>query len=184
MPWENLKQIALRIKTLREIAHISTEDLAKEFGIEKEIYEGYESADIDIPVSFLYEVAKKFKVELTALITGEEPRLHSYIVVKKGRGLSTERRKEYKYQDLGYNFINKKMEAFLVEIEPSDNLQKNSYCHPGQEFTYVLEGVLKVFIDKNEVILEEGDALYFDSGKKHCMRALNNKKAKFLAVII
>ena len=54
----------------------------------------------------------------------------------------------------------------------------------GQEFNYILEGSLKVVIDKHELILEEGDSLYFDSGQNHAMKALNGKPAKFLAIII
>ncbi len=122
---------------------------------------------------------------MTALITGEEPKLKIFSVVHKGKGFSIDRRKEYKYQDLSYNFIGKKAEVFLVTVEPV-NTEKPShfYSHAGQEFNYVLEGTLKVFIDSHEVTLEEGDSLYFDSGHKHAMLALKNKPARFLAMVI
>ena len=35
-----------------------------------------------------------------------------------------------------------------------------------------------------ENVLEEGDSVYFDATKQHGMQALNNQKAKFLAIII
>ncbi len=35
--------------------------------------------------------------------------------------------------------------------------------HPGQEFNYVLNGTVKIVIGKHEMVLHEGDALYFDS---------------------
>jgi quercetin dioxygenase-like cupin family protein len=56
--------------------------------------------------------------------------------------------------------------------------------HPGQEFNYVIEGTLKVIINGNEIILNEGDSLFFDSGANHGMKAMNNKTAKFLAIIL
>ena len=43
---------------------------------------------------------------------------------------------------------------------------------------------MKLVIDGKELILEEGDSVYFDATKKHGMQALNGKNAKFLAVII
>jgi quercetin dioxygenase-like cupin family protein len=181
---EKLKQIAMRIKALREIAGVSVDELAKEFKVEKETYLNYESGTVDIPVSFLYEFAHKFNVELTALLSGEEPRLHRYSLVKKGKGLSTERRKEYKYQDLAFNFIRKKAEVFLVTVEPKKKNAVHHYSHPGQEFTYVVEGTLKVVLDGHEVVLDKGDALYFDSGHSHAMVALKGKPARFLAVIL
>jgi len=60
----------------------------------------------------------------------------------------------------------------------------NYNSHPGQEFNYVIEGVLKVIINGHEIILNEGDSLFFDSGAKHGMKAMNGKPAKFLAIIL
>lgn len=181
---EKVKQIAQRIKTLREIAGTSPEALAKELKVSVEQYKHYESGAVDIPVSFLYAVAHKFKIELTALITGEEPRLHLYSLVRSGKGLAVERRKEYNYQDLAYNFIRKRGEIFLVTVEPtSPRVKPHVYSHAGQEFTYVLEGSLRLVLNGHDIILKEGDSLFFDSGYDHAMVALDHKPAKFLAVI-
>jgi quercetin dioxygenase-like cupin family protein len=43
---------------------------------------------------------------------------------------------------------------------------------------------MKVYIENNQYILNPGDSIYFDSGQRHAMAALNNKPAKFLAVIL
>lgn len=180
---EQLQQIAARIRDLRQISGISLETLAQEFGITKEKYQEYESGNVDIPVSFLYEIAHKFKVELTEILTGESPRLHIYSVVRKDKGVSVERRKQYNYQNLAYNFIHKKAEPFLVTVEPDDR-PVDYNTHPGQEFNYMIEGSMMVIIDGHEIVLNEGDSLYFDSSYKHGMKALNNQPAKFLAIIL
>jgi len=182
---EQIKQIAMRIKDLREIYGISAETLANELGIPKDKYEEYESGEVDIPVSLLYKIANRFDVELTAILTGENPKLQTYCLVRKGKGVSVERRKDYKYQSLAYNFINKKFEPFLVTVEPCSEFESASYnTHPGQEFNYVIEGELKITIDYHELVLKEGDSLFFDSSIKHKMKALGNKPAKFLAIIM
>jgi len=182
---ENIKQIATRIRALREIAGESVDVLAAELAISPEEYSRFESGEADIPVSLLFKIAHRFQVELTALLTGEEPRLHRYSLVRSDKGPSVERRKEYRYQDLAYNFIHKKIEAFMVTAEPHANEGPGAfYNHPGQEFNYVLEGTLKVCIGKNEVVLNPGDSLYFDSGCDHAMVALNGKPARFLAIIL
>lgn len=182
---ENIKLIAERIKDLREIAGLSIDELAKNLNISIDTYTKYESGNTDIPVSFLYEIASKFNVELTAILTGGDPKLHTFSLVRSEDGISVERRQQYKYQSLAYNFAHKKAEPFLVTVEPETNETSFSLnSHPGQEFNYVLEGTLKIIIDGHEVILEEGDSLFFDSNFKHGMKAMNNKRAKFLAVII
>ena len=70
-----------------------------------------------------------------------------------------------------------------VEPEPADGAP-HYYAHAGQEFNHVLEGTLKVSLDGHEVVLEEGDSLYFDSGVRHAMVAGGQKPVRFLAVIV
>jgi quercetin dioxygenase-like cupin family protein len=73
----------------------------------------------------------------------------------------------------------------MVIIEPlKDDEEMIFTSHPGQEFDYVMEGCLLVSIDGHEVILNEGDSIYFDSTYKHAIRALNNKTVKLLAVAV
>jgi len=182
---EKIKQVAVRIKGLREIAGESAEHLAKALKVGPAEYRKFESGAVDIPISFLYEVARHFDVELTALLTGEEPRLRTYSIVRNGTAPSVDRRKEYKYRDLAYNFIGKKAEIFVVTVDQASAKKKrHCYSHPGQEFNYVLSGALKVTLDGHELVLEQGDSLYFDSGKSHCMDAMHGKAARFLAVIM
>ena len=181
---EQIKQISMRIKELREISDISPENLAKDLNIHVDTYLEYESGNTDIPVSFLYEIANKFNVELAAILTGDAPKLHTYSVVRKDNGISVDRRKEYKYQSLAYNFVHKKAEPFMVTVEPDADSKVHYNSHPGQEFNYVIEGTLKVIINGNEITLNEGDSLFFDSGANHGMKAMNNKTAKFLAIIL
>ena len=182
---EQIRLIAQRIRTLRDIAQISQEACAKDLGVPLETYCGYESGSTDIPASFLYQVAGKFNVELSSLLTGEEPRLRVYAVTRAGRGVRVDRRKDYGYQSLAFNFIDKKMEPFLITVEPrpeSDQVPMNT--HPGQEFNYVLEGALKVVVEGHEVLLSPGDSIYFDARHSHGMKAIGQAPAKFVAVIL
>jgi quercetin dioxygenase-like cupin family protein len=158
--------------------------MAKELGIPSEQYLECESGTVDIPVSFLFEIAKWHHVELSTLLTGDNPRLHVYCVVRKGKGLQVERRRQYHYENLAANFMNKKAEPFMVTIDPeSENAPLEFNTHPGNEFDYVLEGTMKVVVDGHEVVLNEGDSIYYDSGYKHAMKSVNASIVKFLAII-
>ncbi len=182
---EQIKLIASRIKDLREISEISIQTLAAELQIPEQTYRSYESGDTDIPVSFLYQIANRFNVELAAILTGDAPKLHTYQLVRNGKGASVERREHYKYHNLANNFIGKKAEPFIVTV-PADsgNSEVHFNSHKGQEFNYIIEGTLKIIINGHELIMEEGDSVYFDSTANHGMQALNGKEAKFLAIIL
>lgn len=182
---EQIQLIAERIKELREIAGISAESFALELNIGTELLLNYESGTTDIPVGFLYKVAHRFNMELSALLMGDQPKLHVYSVVRKGKGLNVDRRKQYQYESLAYNFIQKKAEPFIVTVTPDpESLPLEFNSHPGQEFNYVLEGTLMIVVDGHEIILNEGDSVYFDSGYQHAMKAMNNHSTRFLAVIV
>jgi len=182
---DQIKQIAARIKDLRDIAGLSIDDLASELGVSPEEYKEFESGNVDIPIGFLYKLANKFHVELTAILTGEDPRLRTYCLVRNDKGVSVDRKNPYKYFSLAYNFINKKAEPFKVCVEPtSDDEPIHLSSHPGQEFNYVLEGTLMIYLDGRQLILNEGDSLYFDSSLSHGMKAVGGKTAKFLAIIL
>lgn len=182
---EHIKQMAMRIKELREIYGMTTEELAEKINLTVDEYEKYEKGDSDIPVSVLYSIANHFNVELTALITGDEPKLRLYSLVRKGEGIKVNRRKEYNYQSLAHNFIHKKAEPFLVTVNPEpDDVPIAQNSHIGQEFIYCLEGSILINIDGHEVILEEGDSIFYDSSSKHGIKALNNKPANFLAIVM
>lgn len=182
---EEMKQIARRIKEIREISDISVETMAENLGVALNQYLQYESGNSDIPVGFIYKIAQLFNIELPVLLGGNNPKLRIYGVVRKNKGLNLERRKQYKYENLAYNFIHKKAEPFMVTIDPDPEKQPKEFnSHPGQEFNYVIEGSMMINIDGHELILNEGDSIYFNSGYKHIMKALNNKQVRFLAIVL
>ena len=181
---EQIRQIADRLREMREVLDISPDEAAESCAIAKEQYLGFESGEVDIPVSILHRMARKFNLDLTTLLTGEEPHMHSYTLTRKDKGTSVDRRKAYKYQALAGNFQNRKGDPFLVSVDPKKELTVDYNSHPGQEFNYLIEGRLKIFIGNKEMILEPGDSIYFNSGLPHGMLALENKTAKFLAIIL
>lgn len=180
---DRIMLIAQRIKDLREIMDVTAADMAGAVGISEAQYLEYEAGKNDFSFSFLYSVAGKLGVDIVDLMTGETPRLSVCSFVKKGTGLKMERRKEYKYEHLAYIFKNKKMEPFLVTVEPKDtDPRSHMNAHEGHEFDYVLEGTMKLFIDKQELLMQPGDAVYFDAKHPHAMQA-EGGVCKFLAVI-
>ena len=178
-----IKQIAERLHGLREALELTTEMVATKCGISTSDYEKYESGNHDIPMSFICDLAQTFGVETTALISGNDPHSLAFSVTRKGTGTSIERTSVYKYQSLAHGFRYANAEPFEVTVEPSDKpIHLNS--HTGQEFNYILEGIMNLQIAGNDIILHEGDSIYFDSSKPHGMKAMNGKKVKFLAVIV
>ncbi len=180
---EEIKAVADRLVGLRDIMDVSIEDAAQVCGVSVEQYKEYESGNVDIPVGVLQSMSKQYGIDLAVLISGQEPHMHSYCLTKNGKGLSVERRSDYKYEALASGFINRKSDPFIVTVPFDHNAQIHFNSHPGHEFEYMIEGKMQIVVDGKEMILEKGDSIYFDGTKPHGMKALD-KEAKFLAMII
>lgn len=178
-----IEQIAERIRGLREIEEISLKEMAEATGKTPEEYSEYESGKRDFSFSFLYTVAHKLGVDITELLTGENAKLHKFALVRKGGGLQMERRKAYKYRHLAAIFRDRALEPFLVTVEPKDEESVQKHAHEGQEFNYILDGAMTLFIGDSAVTLGPGDSVYFDSREPHAMRAEGNAPCDFLAII-
>jgi mannose-6-phosphate isomerase-like protein (cupin superfamily)/DNA-binding XRE family transcriptional regulator len=180
---EELDQVGLRIKAVREALGLSPKDFAKGIELDESVYLDYENGIKEVSIDVLHVISSKYNVEMTSLVTGCDPHLKQIEIVKKGKGLVIERRKEYKYEDLAACFAHKKAEIFLVTVDPQKEEIKYVYSHPGQEFNYILEGTLKIVFEGKEYILEQGDSVYFNCGYCHTMIAVGANPAKFLVVV-
>ncbi|MBR2405206.1 MAG: helix-turn-helix transcriptional regulator [Clostridia bacterium] len=183
---EQVKLIGERIRDLREISELSVEEVADYLGISVEKYISYENGESDMSISIVYELANKFGVAFTSILSGDAPKLSVYQHVKAGQGLGVKRREQYEYKNLAFNFANKSLEPFLVTVPPFDGEDPNSIqleSHPGQEFNYCLKGRVCIIINGKEIVLDEGDSLIFDSKHWHGLRALDGKEALFLAIV-
>ncbi|OAV66809.1 DNA-binding transcriptional repressor PuuR [Bacteroidales bacterium Barb6XT] len=181
---EQIKQIAERLVGLRDVLEISPEEMSKVCDLTTEEYLRLESGTADISVSVLHRIAQAYGVELTTLMFGDEPKMSAYFVTRKGKGVAVERSKAYKYQSLAAGFAGRKADPFLVTVHPKpDNELVHLNSHEGQEYNMVLGGRLLLNINNKELILEEGDSVYFNSGLPHGMKALDENIVTFLAII-
>jgi len=180
---EQIIQIVERLKGLGDVLDIMPEDMANTCDMTVEEYLVLESGVVDISVSVLHTIANTYGIELTTLMFGNEPKMNSYYITRKGKGEALERTKAYKYQALASGFHDRKGNPFIVTIHPkTEEVHLNT--HHGQEFNLVLKGRMLINVNGKELVLEEGDSIYYNSELPHGMKALDGQEVQFLAVVI
>lgn len=180
-------EIAQRIKGLREILEIPAEEMAELLDITPEEYLAHEDGESDFSFTFLHKCAARFGVDIVELLTGENPHLSFFTVTKKGHGVSMSRRSGFRYQHMAHNLKGKLCEPFVVTAVYREEEQEKPIVlstHEGQEFDYILKGSLKVRMENHILVLEEGDAIMYDSSHGHGMIATGGEDCVFLAVVI
>lgn len=182
---EEIRLIALRISDMREIRGISQEEMARKMGMSREEYISYENGEQDFSFSFLYKASGILGVEMAELLTGDMPKLDFAAVVRAGKGLRYERRKDYEHSHLAFNFKGRKAYPFFVTVRSDCKPgQRIPNSHESQEFMYIVSGTLLFRLGDFTTVLHEGDSVYYDCTRPHDMYAVECDECKFITVII
>jgi acetyl-CoA synthetase len=184
---QQLKEIAFRIRELREIAGYSQEEMARKTEVSPELYRRYELGELDFPFTFIHKCALEMGVEITDIMEGRSAHLSGYTVTRAGQGMMTAKETGLEIRQLAPMFKNKIAEPYYVRYEFDEKQQSRPIHltrHSGQEFDLILSGALKVQVGEHTEVLREGDSIYYDSSKPHGMIAVEGRDCLFLAVVL
>lgn len=188
LEFRNLK-LGEKIRDLRLSKHYTLSQVAGKTGLSIALISQIENNAVSPPVATLLRIAKALDVNIGFFFREEESRDQA-VVVRKDERKRAFRGMHAQHQDGGYIFEalaykknSKHMEPFLVEFEPKEKEDLTFLNHRGEEFLFLFRGRLAFYYHQQEIILEAGDSLYFDSSVPHGFRALRGKKAQGIAVL-
>ena len=183
----SLKEVAGRIKDLREAKGYTQEELAKLTGVSADEYRVLEQGNTDFSFTFIYKCAKACGVEVVDILEGSSTTLTSFAITRKGEGLKILRQHGVEYNNLAPKFKEKLAEPFLVKfpyIPEEQNAPMKLNSHNGQEFDVIVKGSLKVQVGSHVDILNEGDSIFYNSLIPHGMIAVSEGGCEFHAVVL
>ena len=182
-----VQQVAERIREMRQIYGYTTAEMAQKTELSEAQYIAYETATADLPFTFIHKCASTFGIGITDLLEGHSAHLSTYTVTRRNQAIRTAKEDGIEIRKLAPLFRGKIAKPYLAKYDYDEKLQNrpiHTTTHDGQEFDLVLSGTLKVQVDGHEVVLEEGDSIYYNSGLPHGMIAMNGKDCSFLAVVM
>ena len=161
-----IREMAGRIRELREITGLSTAEMARRTGVTEEEYRLCESGQRELNISFLYRCALSFGVDVTDLIEGHSPKLRSYSLTRAGDGQKIEEAHHLTGYHLAAGFQTRIALPLYMELgyrPGSEHEDIELTTHDGQECDLVIRGHMKIQIGEHSEILREGDCIYYDS---------------------
>ena len=182
-----LLDVALRIREMREIVGYSEAQMAEKTEVSLELYREYEAGAADLPFTFMHKCAKIFGLELTELLEGHSAKLSGYTVTRKGKGMVTASEDGITIQDMAAMFRQKLATPYWVTYQYSEDLQDepiHTTTHDGQEFDLVLKGAMRIKVGEHEEVLREGDSIFYKSSTPHGMIAIDGQDCVFLSMIM
>ncbi|MBQ6090316.1 MAG: AMP-binding protein [Lachnospiraceae bacterium] len=184
---EDLKEVAQRVKEMRELSAISIHEMAEATNMSIEDYMALEEGKIDFTFSFIYKAAEKFKVDIADILQGSSPNLVTYSLVRKGKGVPIARNEACAYLNMAPNFKKKLGEPFCCRLPfDAEALEKpmNLHVHNGHEVTIITKGMMKHQFGNRIETLYPGDVIYFDSNTPHGELAIGGQDCEFFTVIM
>ena len=180
----NEQIIAKRIRRLRQNARLTVTAAAKKADLTKSALSKIETAQISPPISTLIRIAKALEVPLVEFFMYEEnspicvftPKGSGQVVNQQGSHFG------YCYEALALDKRDKYVEPFVLTIKPDD--PPGNFYHKGQEFIYILTGVMDFTIGDDIYRMRSGDSIYFNSGVKHKTQIIGKRTVKFIAIFI
>jgi len=167
---------------------MTVQQFAERTGFSGALLAQIENRMVSPSLGTLVKIANTFGTTVSAFIGGKEEREFS-IVRKEDRttvsrvGLKEGGKSTYTYESLGAGKAGRKMEPFLVRLQPLSESPTARSAHDGEEFLYVLSGKVTVCLGNLSDVLEEGDSIYYNSTIPHHVHSADEREALILAVI-
>ncbi len=183
--------VGSKIKGLRESKNLTVEEIAESSGLSVEQINSIEN-DQNLPsLGPLIKIARALGVRLGTFMDDNDslgPVVTRAADREKDNSISfsngaTDARKHMEYHPLAQQKAGRHMEPFIIDINPTENLEYKLSAHEGEEFIYVMEGEIELVYGKDKYALKQGDSIYYDSIVKHHLHGAEGKSAKILALI-
>ncbi|RLC02907.1 MAG: XRE family transcriptional regulator [Deltaproteobacteria bacterium] len=181
----DVDEVGKRIQQLREERGISIEDLSNLTGFDIKRLQDIESGQVKPQLGTVMKLSKALDSVVGRLVSGLGTKLYSITRKNDRKQISrstskTSKKNVYSYMSLAPEVQGRHMEALIVQLEKTT--EKEISVHNGEEFIFVLDGVVNLTIGKKTYDLEPGDSAYYLSTTSHFITA-KTPKATILAVL-
>lgn len=176
------EHIGAKIKHLRTQRKMTLKDLSEKTNLSIGFLSQLERGLTSIATDTLGTIADVFEVELSYFFL--KPRTKKKAIIrsyeKEVFNICTSGCIQY---NLSNDLNEKKMLPRLVDILPNNTDEDiQSYMHEGEEFIYVLEGTLTLFLDGEQHELYPGDSIHYNSSRNHNWANYTNKMVRIVVV--
>ncbi len=178
-----------KIRDLRQQRQLTLQNVSDRCGLSKALLSQIENNQAAPPIATLLKISRALNVSIGYFFQDTDHDARIVVVRRKDSAGNVQRAHHltsevgYHYRALAYPMVDKRMEPFMVTVEPLAEENKRFFHHRGEEFLFVIEGRIEFSAEEKQYLLNEGDSLYFDSTIPHALRALGNENARALVVV-
>ena len=180
--------VGAKLATLRSAHGLTQEELAQRAGCDVETVIQIENASAVASLAPLIQLTRALGLRLGTLL--DDDKGLGPVITRAGNleasdhVISLETGTEdapLDFYSLADGKVSRHMDPFIIDVAPDQ--ERHITTHEGEEFIYVLGGVLEIEYGKDTLVLQPGDSIYYDSVVPHQVRCAGSESARILAVV-
>lgn len=169
-----------KIKRLRMEKEWTLKDLSEKTGLSVSFISQVERGSSSLAITSLKKIADVFNIPITYFF--EEIENHHYTIHHEEQKPFKLEGSDITYVRLAGKFPDRKIEPMIVNLPPNQTYLER-HTHPGEEFYYILKGVVVFRVNEKEYVLHAGDSIHFPSEQAHEWKNPTNEAATLLSIL-
>jgi transcriptional regulator with XRE-family HTH domain len=187
-----LRSLGAEIRAIRRRQGLSTVALAREIGMSTSLVSQIERGVTAPSLEVLWAIARAFRVPIGAFFQEDDgengPQAPGATQSSKAVVVRANARKRLALPNsVSYELLSpdlrRQIEFTWAEFEPGDESPSEPYTHAGEEQMVVIEGEIHFWVDGEEFVLQEGDAITIDSSLPHRAANRGTRRAVVIAAM-
>ena len=174
---DNLVLIGARIHQGRKQKNLTLQEVSEKAGLSVSYLSQIENGKVNINISSLETISKVLEIPLANFFL--EPTMPEISIVHM------QERYWYALGDKASESLliksHKNLEVAVIHIQPGADTGHPS-SHPGEEFSYISRGSVRMTINEQSFDLFEGDVIYYQSDMQHSWKNIGESTAQILIV--
>lgn len=172
--------IGIKIRQLRLAKNLTLAQLAGEIQKTKSYLSQVERGLIEPSIKALRLLSKALDVPMFYFLMDNKN--HRGIVRKGER-----KRLAFSSSSLTYELLspdlNHEMEVVQVTLKPGSSTYEEPISHKGEEFIFILSGIMEIQLAHEIFVLDEGDSIYFMGSIPHKTTNISSEDLVFISAI-
>ena len=169
-------KIGQRIRNLRIASDLTQEELASRSDLTKGFISQLERDQTSISVDSLLDILEVLNIKVTDFFV-EEP--EESIIYGPNRRTALTDAGIRSFELLIPGATNRRMEPALVELAPGEHTEAFQPFQ-GEEFGFVLQGIITVSFGTQSVQARSGECFYFEATREHHIENIGKRVAKLI----
>lgn len=173
-----IEEISQKIRSIRTSKELTLKELSEKTGLSVSFLSQVERGTSSLAITSLKKIADALEISIHTFFEEED---YHYIRKKNEQKIFKLEGSTSEFIRLSGDFPKRQMEALIVTIQGKSK-HGGIFSHPGEEYVYILDGILTIQIEDKIYKVEKGESVQYPSILEHSWSNDFQKDVKLICI--